>query len=181
MSRSACVVALILSAAPASCTHRPATPREAFSYRIEEYVELRRQAERAIGGAVTSAPASAVDAKVERLAAEIQRLRAGLPRGVMFSGDVAAEFRRALATRLAAPDGAALRRALGETVPHGYTPTVNGRYPDDQPVQSMPPSLLSTLPPLPPALAYRFVGTDLLLLDRTTRVVVDWLPDALPR
>lgn len=82
--------------------------------------------------------------------------------------------------RLSEPDGDSLRSALRSVMPHGFTPSVNATYPDDQPVEVTPPSLLMVLPPLPPVLAYRFVGRDLAVIDRDTRLIVDVLPEALP-
>ena len=45
----------------------------------------------------------------------------------------------------------------------------------------MPPALLLRLPPLAPELQYRFIGRTLILLDVDANLVVDVLPDALPR
>ena len=42
------------------------------------------------------------------------------------------------------------------------------------------PVLLAVLPPLPVVLSYRFAGRDLLLLDRTTGVILDFVDNALP-
>jgi hypothetical protein len=45
----------------------------------------------------------------------------------------------------------------------------------------MPGCLLEVLPALPQGLQYRLVGRDLILLDLDANLVVDILPEALPR
>ena len=45
----------------------------------------------------------------------------------------------------------------------------------------MPPDVLKALPPLPESLEYRFVGDSLILLDPHAHIIVDFLPNALPR
>jgi hypothetical protein len=44
----------------------------------------------------------------------------------------------------------------------------------------MPPALLLALPKLPKQLHYRFVGRSMLLLDKEARLIVDFMPQALP-
>jgi hypothetical protein len=76
-----------------------------------------------------------------------------------------------------------------EPVPSGPTATVyvrrpvtvraNEPYPDEAPASSVPPSLLSKLPPLPQAL-HRFVGRDLILRDPEAGLIVDFISAAVP-
>jgi len=58
---------------------------------------------------------------------------------------------------------------------------VNQRYPDDVPISTMTASVLASLPPLPPELQYRFLGRHLILIDIGARIIVDYMPDVLPR
>jgi hypothetical protein len=58
---------------------------------------------------------------------------------------------------------------------------INTRYPDGQPVSTVPLVILKALPPLPGGLEYRFVGSRLLLLDAQTQVIVDYMDQALPK
>ena len=57
---------------------------------------------------------------------------------------------------------------------------VNAEYPETEELVMMSPTLLLTLPKLPPELRYRFVGRSLLLLDRDSSLIVDFMPNALP-
>jgi hypothetical protein len=58
---------------------------------------------------------------------------------------------------------------------------VNDVFPEDIPLTTTPPILLSKLPLLPQELAYRFVGRDLTLNDTKTGLIVDVIPKAIPR
>jgi hypothetical protein len=58
---------------------------------------------------------------------------------------------------------------------------VNASYPEDLPLAAVPPSLLNNLPRLPPELEYRFVNRDLILLDNSANLIVDFIRDVVPR
>jgi len=176
-----CVVVFALFGCIACGTHYQMTPRERFSYNVSEYLELRNQALRAAGGGLKTTDDPAwLDSHVDQLAQEIQRSRKGLRQGVFFSPSVAMLVRTDIVRRLSVPDGHTLTAAILEVQPRDLRPRVNDRYPEDQPRPSTPPSLLQVLPPLPPVLEYRFVGRDLLLIDRMTGVILDVLPSAIP-
>jgi hypothetical protein len=51
----------------------------------------------------------------------------------------------------------------------------------DEPLATMPSSVLDALPPLPPELEYRFVGSDLIIRDRDARLVLDYMRISPPR
>jgi len=57
----------------------------------------------------------------------------------------------------------------------------NTPYPEREPVSTVPPELFAKLPPLPEPLEYRFVGRHLVLRDRASALIVDFLPRAIPR
>jgi hypothetical protein len=57
---------------------------------------------------------------------------------------------------------------------------VNERYPDTVPLSTMPPELLSRLPPLEEDMEYRFVGRRLVLLDAHAHMIVDFTGELLP-
>ena len=57
---------------------------------------------------------------------------------------------------------------------------VNGQYPDNVPLSTMPPQVLAAMPRLAEDLEYRFIGRRLILLDVHANVIVDYIEDALP-
>ena len=149
-------------------------------YRIEEYLEMRSLATREVGSLRQGLPARAQNQQVDRLATTIQRFRQGLGQGVILTPGTARSIRQRLEQRLNEPDGPQLWRALADVRPAPFGPVVNERYPATEPRGSMPPPLLEVLPRLPDELSYRFVGRDLLLMDRSTSVILDIVTNALP-
>jgi hypothetical protein len=66
-------------------------------------------------------------------------------------------------------------------VPDVASVRVNDFYPEGEPLGTVPPALLRQLDPLPQELQYRFLSTDLILLDVDTSLIVDVIPDAFRR
>ena len=162
----------------AACGARTA-PQTSFDYRIEEYLETRRLAI-AHSGAVQTSSARNLEAQQDALRAQLQQLRSGLHQGVLFDRDTSRAIRKRIADRLAQSDGSAIRAVMADPPPPNIQPEVNTQYPPSEVRATTPPSLLEILPRLPPEMAYRFVGRNLLLLDRNTSLILDILPDAIP-
>jgi hypothetical protein len=57
---------------------------------------------------------------------------------------------------------------------------VNAVYPKEQPLSTMPASMLEALPTLPDGLEYRFVGKHLILRDTKANIIVDFIYNAVP-
>jgi hypothetical protein len=62
-----------------------------------------------------------------------------------------------------------------------FVPEVNQLYPTTYPLATFPPSLLPLLPRLPEQLEYRVVQQYLILRDVEANVIVDFMPNAMPR
>lgn len=73
------------------------------------------------------------------------------------------------------------KEALGEDLPPAGVAKINSAYPKDQPLSTVPASLLAALPPLPEGLEYRLVGRHLIIRDVTANLVVEVLPNVLPQ
>ena len=73
-----------------------------------------------------------------------------------------------------------LRRDVFEAETKGVPVKVNAAYPEAKELMEMPPSLLLALPQLPKQIRYRFVGTNLLLVDRESNLILDYMTNALP-
>lgn len=126
-------------------------------------------------------------AKIEEaLARAIVSKRDDAERGDLFGRDVQPLFRRLIAEQLKGPDTAPAQEAVLDGNPtrdEDSVPVVvrvNAAYPSGASRSTIPPSLLLALPPLPACLQYRFVGTDLLLVDAVAQIIVDFLPAAAP-
>lgn len=73
------------------------------------------------------------------------------------------------------------RQAVGEDLPPTSLAKINAAYPKDQPLSTVPASLLAALPPLPEGLEYRLVGRHLIVRDVTANLVIEVLPNVLPQ
>jgi hypothetical protein len=113
----------------------------------------------------------------------VQQSRPKARQGDFFTSDAAAAFRSVLAKLLSGPDGPKIRSSLNHAEPGASSEfKVNGEFPNQngQPIQSVPPTVLQVLPPLPKGLEYCIAGKTLALRDARANMVVDYLPAALP-
>lgn len=115
-----------------------------------------------------------------RIAAAIDA--GGTEQGHIFAPDVTLRIRAIIRKAFDGPGGRNIRRTIRETEPlPPITMRVREVYPDDVKFTTMPPTLLRVLPALPADLTYRIVGRTLVLLDPRTNVILDFIPNAIPR
>ena len=163
-------------------SHRAEEEREALRHFQEEVAEYAELHARLLGRLGAREPV----ALQEALARALEEKRAKAEPGDIFQPEVQPLFRRLIAEQLTGPDTLDARRAVVEGNPGleeesvSIVVRVNAVYPLDAPRSTVPPSVLLTLPPLPPCLHYRFVGRDLILVDSVAQLIVDVLPAAAP-
>ena len=148
--------------------------------RVERYLELRREAAVEANRLEVTSEADELKKDVRELANAIQVRRGTADEGDMLGGEVGESIRAALAARLSREDGPRIIAGIMDVQPDMPPPAINARYPSEEPRSMMPPSVLRALPKVPDELSYRFVGRDLVLLDRRTGLVLDVLRDVLP-
>ncbi len=145
-----------------------------FGARMTEYAELRRTlAEGLPALVVTDDPVEILRAETG-LASRIRRARAGAKRGDIFTRPIRDAFKRALAGALTA----GICEAIGDDNPGEFFYDVNGTYPKNRPVSTVPPSVLAALPRLPDDVMYRFLDRDLILHDTRANIILDRIDDA---
>jgi hypothetical protein len=115
------------------------------------------------------------------LAQKIRETRASAKQGDIFTPEIAEEFRRVIRETMHGKNASIVKKTIkqGEPLP-SWKPEVNGDYPEQLPRTTVPPTLLLRLPQLPPQVAYRIVGRAFVLQDTEARVIIDFIPDALP-
>ena len=165
---------------PAAPTYDAATLAD-FNSRINAYVALRDKAEAAGPAVAQTSDAVKLKAAKDALAARISAARAGSKRGDIFSPAIERLFVASLRAPLSGTDGAESRQSVKDEAPVKLVLTVNGRYPDGQPLSSMPPNVLAALPSLPGTLdlEYRFVQNQLILRDTRANVIIDFIVAAI--
>jgi len=180
-------IAFMLIVLPASPridaqTHRlEAAAQQAFARGVREYIDLRRRLEPSLPPLRPSGAEELTHA-VSALSKAIQTARETAHAGDIFSEEAGEFFRHRIAQVLAAGRSANDLLAERDDEPSfGVGPVVvNGRFPNGR-GNAVWPAMLSALPALPPELQYRFVDRDLVLIDIDANLVVDVLPDALPK
>jgi len=153
---------------------------ETFEKYVKAYVELRNKTRE-------NAPKLSKDSTPEQIHAyrtaleqSIRSARAGAKRGELFRPEAADYIRRTLKTEFQGKDRQELRDTVFETEVQGVVLRVNYPYAESAELSEMPATLLAKLPQLPKEVRYRFVGRNMLLVDRESNVIIDYMPDALP-
>jgi len=152
-----------------------------FAARTQSYMDLRHLAALTVPEQAISADPGRIRWATDDLAAAIKTLRAGARQGDIFTPEIAAIVRTAIGAGCQ-DSYAELFAAVTEELDSPLAaPVVHGRWPVGVPVPTMPPDLLAELPWLPPGLQYRFVNRDVVLLDIDANLIVDLMPEAIPK
>jgi len=149
--------------------------------RLTAYVELHRKLERTLPALPKAATPEQIDRNQRSLETLMRQARAGAKPGDLFTPEARPVILRLLATVFGGPEGAQLKSSILDENPVGIKIAVNGRYPDNVPVSTVPPEVLQTLPQLAEDMEYRFIGDRLILMDVHAHLVADFIEDALPK
>jgi hypothetical protein len=174
---------LLMPAAPAAQTrvNPDAKALVEFMEKVKDYVALHEKLEGTLTNVPKQASSQQLDDSQRALARLMQQARPGAKQGDLFIKEVRSILRRQLARVFEGPDGKDLKEAVMEENAGPIKLRVNGRYPDNVPLSTVPSQVLEALPKLPAELEYRFVGRRLILFDEHAHLVADVMDDAIPR
>lgn len=163
----------------------PVTPAEkavieAFENEIKEYVKLRKKVRETAPKISKDATPEQIQAYRTSLEESLRNARKGAKRGDIFLPEVSAYIRRTLKKEFQGKDRKDIRDIAFETELTGVVLRVNYPYPQSAEMSEMPATLLSKLPQLPNEVRYRFVGHNIILVDRESNLILDFMPDAVP-
>ena len=152
-----------------------------FKARVDKYADLHKQLAKGAAAQKENSDPAQINAAKTALAAKIQAARAGAKQGDIFTEATRPVFRRLLAPELKGEDGRDAKAVIKDDAPAPGTVAfkVNAKFPEDQPLPSVPANLLLTLPSLPAPLEYRIVGQHLLLMDTAADLIVDYILNAI--
>ena len=175
----------ILSRIVPASSQEPANPHaltiQDFEKRVGEYLKLRKVAGEKVPHLKTTDAPERISDHEKSLAGRIREARPNAQPGNIFTPEIYAEFRRLMGLAMpTSEDAARIAKSLKRAEPVRLKLHVNDAYPGNIPLQSMPPSLISGLPKLPPELEYRIAGHDLVILDRDANLVVDSISVVIP-
>jgi hypothetical protein len=152
-----------------------------FTKRVDEYVALHKKQEATIPSLPKDASPQQIDQHQRALGRLIAEARPNAKRGDIFTLPMERIARKLLADIFQGPGGEQMKREIFEEYEQrNIRPVVNGRYPDEVPLSTVPPAVLAGLPKLPEELEYRFVGRSLILLDPHAHIIADYIERAIP-
>ncbi|MEO8026254.1 MAG: hypothetical protein ABI823_07260 [Bryobacteraceae bacterium] len=178
VSLVATLVLAIAAGGPQAASRRPEPPAFGdFSDRVNQYLQLRK----ALPKQHTTKRRKEIVDRRTALAQAIREARPDAKQGNIFSAETSAQFLAVIRRTLQGTKAANVRKTIRQGDPvAGVRVSVNRPYPEDLPTTTVPPTLLKRLPQLPERLAYRIVGHEFVLQDTEARLVIDFIPGALP-
>lgn len=153
---------------------------EAFEKQVKDYIELRNKLRANAPKLSKDSTPEQIHAYKTTLESSLRNARPNAKRGEFFMAPTADFIRRTLKLEFQGKDRQELREKIFETETQGVVLRVNYPYAQSAEYSEMPATLLAKLPQLPKELRYRFVGRNMLLVDRESDVIIDFMPDALP-
>ena len=146
-----------------------------FTARVGAYAELRRTLEEGLPGLVVTNDQSEIRRAEEALARRIRMAREGARQGNIFTPAIGGAFKQLL-MGVTKPGVCA---AILDDNPGDTTYRTGRPYPRDEPLSTVPPSVLGGLPSLPDDVQYRFLDRDLILYDTRANMMLDRIPSAI--
>lgn len=151
-----------------------------FNERVKQYASLHNRLEATLPKLPKETDPKIIDAHQRGLEKLIRAERKDARPGDIFTAPTQAHIRQLLARVFAGKEGAELKGTILDENPGKIALTVNSRYPDEVPLSTVPPQVLSSLPKLPEELEYRFIGDRLILLDVHAHTIADYMDNVFP-
>lgn len=154
---------------------------DAFEKRVKDYVKLRENIEAKMPKLSKEAKPEQIETHKKQLQESVRAARTGAKQGDIFTPEAAALVRSIIKEEFKGKDRVELRKAvLVEAEVKSVPLRVNYPYPEVKEQLEMPPTLLLKLPQLPKQIRYRFVGHNMLLVDRENGLIIDYMANAIP-
>lgn len=153
---------------------------QAFENQVQNYVKLRNKVREHAPKLSKDSTPEQIHAYQTALEESLRAARKGAKRGDLFMPEIAAYIRRTLKNEFQGRDRKEIRDIAFETELQGVVLRVNYPYAQSAELSEMPATLLAKLPQLPNELRYRFVGSNMILVDRESNLIIDSMPQALP-
>jgi hypothetical protein len=147
-----------------------------FKDRVDAYVDLRKKVDPGAPTLKETDDPAKIKMAQDDLAKGIMAARAAAKRGDVFTPEITLRLRRLLRPELKDAD---TKQLILDDNPGNIKFKVNGPYPSAEPLSTVPPNVLASLPELPPDLEYRFVGKHLILRDSRANLIVDYIANVI--
>jgi hypothetical protein len=152
-----------------------------FEARIDKYLEIHKDAAKGAGKLKETENPAEVSKAQATLADRIRSQRAAAKQGDIFTAEIRSRFRRLLAPEMKGEEGRDAKAVMKDDAPAPASIPfkVNAKYPEGQPLPTVPSNVLLNLPKLPEPLEYRIIGKHLVLLDSDADIIIDYIPNAI--
>ena len=152
-----------------------------FKKRVDAYVALRQKIDDGAPPLKKTEEPADIRVAQEALAARIKAGRADAKQGDVFTPAIAAELRRLMHSEVKEKGTKELIKEPTDKPP-AVPFKVNGDYPKEQTVSTVPPDILRSLPSFPESaqIQYRFGGKHLILYDARSNLIMDYIFNAIP-
>ena len=148
---------------------------------IARYLKIHTDLRAEVPGPVPKSTAGELNEASDMLANAIQRARPRARQGDFFDADATHRITERLRNVLRTPNAKAAVAGIDDERAAVLKLQIYLRFPVENEMATMPPSLLQALPRLPSELEYRIVGEDLVLRDVKAAMILDYIPKAVPR
>ena len=179
-----CLLGVLVAAVTslsASAQDQNTQTAEAFRDRVKAYVKLREDIEDQMPKLSKDARPEEIVVHKKELQDSVRAARAGAKLGDIFTPEAAALIRGIIKREFRGKDRVELRKTMVvESEVKDVPLRVNYPYPEVKEQLEMPPTLLLKLPLLPKQVRYRFVGRNMLLVDRENGLIIDYMTNAIP-
>lgn len=181
-----CVLVALVATARGDASVGQQTPVNAdarvladFASRVKAYVDLRNKLDDGPAKLKETKEPEQITGAQDALAARIRSARKDAKRGDIFTPDIEQKFHHLLHPEVKGPDAAKTKKAVTDEKPDVVL-AVNAKYPEAEPLVTMPANVLQALPQLPKGLEYRFVRKHLILRDAQANLIIDYMLNVLP-
>lgn len=151
-----------------------------FNERVKAYAALHEKLEATLPALPKETDPETVTRHQRALEKLVLTARQTARPGDILTPEAQTVFRQLLARVFGGREGRELKAVILDENPGQIGLKVNSRYPDEVPLSTVPPQVLSALPPLPKALEYRFIGERLILLDVHAHTIADYMDNVFP-
>ena len=163
---------------PARVNPNAATIKE-FLKRVDGYVALHKKQEGTLPELPKQTTPQQIDAHERALARLIQDARKDAKPGDLLFPAMQRLVRTLLRPFFTGKDGLQIKSEILDNEYKGDVKlAMNGRYPDEVPISTVPPQVLQALPKLPEEIEYRFIQRNLILFDPHAHVIADFMERA---
>jgi len=152
-----------------------------FEKRVKDYAQMRERLEEQMPKLSKEAKPEEIETHKKQFQERVRAARSGAKQGDVFTPAAMAFIRAIIKDEFKGKDRVEFRDTVLREAENKAVPLrVNYPYPESQELLEMPATLLLRLPQLPKQVRYRFVGPNLLLVDRENGLIVDYMTKALP-